>query len=204
MRVLSASLVVNPLPEHIKVTVFMDGLKVGPSRTQLFRCGKATMRRQAQCKELQELELAPGRYPWNWVRPYRAPSVATDVGSSGTCNGPALREGKGSFLPNLGARGSADGARHGGLAPESLGAIETRNSSGGLLVVYAGVRYTEPDGTDQAGNIGPQGAEAAEESNASGSGVGKRVARKVDETKRKNESCACVSSVGNVVPRGVK
>ncbi|POM80452.1 Reverse transcriptase [Phytophthora palmivora] len=27
----------NPLPEHIKVTVFMDGLKVVPSRTQLLR-----------------------------------------------------------------------------------------------------------------------------------------------------------------------
>ncbi|POM59310.1 Gag protein [Phytophthora palmivora] len=37
MRVIAASLVVNPLPEHIKVTVFMDGLK-------------------AQCKELQQLE----------------------------------------------------------------------------------------------------------------------------------------------------
>ncbi|POM77339.1 Hypothetical protein PHPALM_5288 [Phytophthora palmivora] len=153
------------------------------------------MRHQAQCKELQQLDLAPGRYPWNWVRPYRAPSVATDVGSSGTCNVPALREGKGSSLPNLGARGargrsrdprapmlnkttcnapalregkgtttqdpgelgsplgavrpteeglsphgrSADDARHGGLAPESLGALETRKSSGGLLVVHASV-----------------------------------------------------------------
>ncbi|POM81795.1 Gag protein [Phytophthora palmivora] len=37
MRALAASLVGNPLPEHIKVTVFMDGLKVGPSHTQLFR-----------------------------------------------------------------------------------------------------------------------------------------------------------------------
>ncbi|POM77114.1 Gag protein, partial [Phytophthora palmivora] len=37
MQVLAASLVGNPLPEHIKVTVFLDGLKVGPSRTQLFR-----------------------------------------------------------------------------------------------------------------------------------------------------------------------
>ncbi|POM78893.1 Hypothetical protein PHPALM_3527 [Phytophthora palmivora] len=73
------------------------------------------MRRQAQCKELQQLELAPGRYPWNWVRPYRAPSVATD------------------------------GARHGGLAPESLGALATRKSSGGLLVVHASVRgYGDP------------------------------------------------------------
>ncbi|POM77101.1 Gag protein [Phytophthora palmivora] len=63
----------------------------------LRRCGKATMRRQAQCKELHQLELAPGRYPWNWVRSYRAPSVATDVGSSGSCNVPALREGTGKF-----------------------------------------------------------------------------------------------------------
>ncbi|POM72507.1 Hypothetical protein PHPALM_10766 [Phytophthora palmivora] len=101
MRVLAASLVGNPLPEHIKVTVFMDGLKVGPSRTQLFRVHANTMeeaiqmtlqeeyshrqartpasvgpvRHQAQCKELQQLELAQGRYPWNWIRPYRAPSV---------------------------------------------------------------------------------------------------------------------------------
>ncbi|POM58944.1 Gag protein, partial [Phytophthora palmivora] len=103
MRVLAASLVGNPLTEHIKVTVFMDCLKVGPSRTQLFRIhantmkeaiqialqeeptgsySYATMRRQAQRKELQQLELAPGRYPRDWVRPYRAPSVGTDVGSS--------------------------------------------------------------------------------------------------------------------------
>ncbi|POM73971.1 LOW QUALITY PROTEIN: Putative retroelement, partial [Phytophthora palmivora] len=35
---------------------------------------------------------------------------------------------------------SADGARHGGLAPESLGTLETRKSSGRLLVVHASVR----------------------------------------------------------------
>ncbi|POM67540.1 Pol protein [Phytophthora palmivora] len=35
---------------------------------------------------------------------------------------------------------SADGARHGGLAPESLGALETRKSSGGLLGIHASVR----------------------------------------------------------------
>ncbi|POM76392.1 LOW QUALITY PROTEIN: Gag protein [Phytophthora palmivora] len=33
MRVLAASLVGNPLPEHTKVIVFMVGLKVSPSRT---------------------------------------------------------------------------------------------------------------------------------------------------------------------------
>ncbi|POM59860.1 Gag protein [Phytophthora palmivora] len=37
MRVLAASLVGNPLHEHTKVTVFMDGLKVGPSRSACMR-----------------------------------------------------------------------------------------------------------------------------------------------------------------------
>ncbi|POM70411.1 Pol protein, partial [Phytophthora palmivora] len=65
-----------------------------------------------------------------------------------------------------------------------------------------------PDGTDQAGNIGPQAAEAAEESAKgvgaeSASGVGNIVPHKVEETE-KIESAACVSSVGNRVPRGVK
>ncbi|POM62399.1 Gag protein [Phytophthora palmivora] len=48
MRVLAASLVGNSLPEHIKVTVFMDGLKVGPSRTQLFRVHANTMEEATQ------------------------------------------------------------------------------------------------------------------------------------------------------------
>ncbi|POM70667.1 Gag protein [Phytophthora palmivora] len=43
MQVLAASLVRKPLPEHIKMTVFMDGLKVGPSRKQLFRVHVKTM-----------------------------------------------------------------------------------------------------------------------------------------------------------------
>ncbi|POM71042.1 LOW QUALITY PROTEIN: Hypothetical protein PHPALM_12442 [Phytophthora palmivora] len=163
----------------------MDGLKVGPSRTQLVRVHannmeeaiqidiqeeyshrqartptSATMRRQAQCKELQQLELAPGWYPWNWVRPYRAPSAVTDVGSSGTCNVPALREGKEGLEgpvaeattqepgEDLSPHGrSADGARHGGLAPESLGALETRKSNSRPLVVHAYVRgYGDPFG----------------------------------------------------------
>ncbi|POM63383.1 Pol protein, partial [Phytophthora palmivora] len=78
-----------------------------------------------------------------------------------------------------------------------------------------------PDCTDQAGNIGPQAAEAAEESAEgvscvgniaeaveedaeSASGVGNIVPYKVEETKKKNESAVRVSSVGNVVPRGAK
>ncbi|POM69058.1 LOW QUALITY PROTEIN: Hypothetical protein PHPALM_14702 [Phytophthora palmivora] len=64
----------------------MDGLKVGPSSTQFFRAhantmeeaiqialhpqngsySYATMRQQAQCKELKRLEPAEGRFPCNW------------------------------------------------------------------------------------------------------------------------------------------
>ncbi|POM81004.1 Pol protein [Phytophthora palmivora] len=60
-----------------------------------------------------------------------------------------------------------------------------------------------PDGTDQAGNIGPQAAEAAGEDAESASGVGNIVPRRVEETE-KNASAVCVSSVGNEGPRGVK
>ncbi|POM60262.1 LOW QUALITY PROTEIN: Gag protein [Phytophthora palmivora] len=48
IRVLAASLVGNPLPEHIKVAEFMNGLKVGPSRTQLFRVRANTMEEAIQ------------------------------------------------------------------------------------------------------------------------------------------------------------
>ncbi|POM58753.1 LOW QUALITY PROTEIN: Gag protein, partial [Phytophthora palmivora] len=186
MRVLAASLVGNPLPEHIRVTVFMDGLKVGPSRTQLF-CVQtntteeaiqialqeeysrrqartptsATMRRQAQCKELQQLELTPGRYPWNWVRRtelhpllrmWEARAHASACPAGGQKKFPSKPKGLAGQLqkPRSKSQGnwghqSADGARHGGLAPESLGALETRKSSSGLLVVHASVRgYGDP------------------------------------------------------------
>ncbi|POM74468.1 Pol protein [Phytophthora palmivora] len=54
-----------------------------------------------------------------------------------------------------------------------------------------------------AGNIGPQAAEAAGEAAESAFGVGNIVPRRVEETE-KNESAACASGVGNEVPRGVK
>uniref|UniRef100_H3H7K4 RNA-directed DNA polymerase n=1 Tax=Phytophthora ramorum TaxID=164328 RepID=H3H7K4_PHYRM len=48
MRELTASLVGNPLHEYIKVTVFMDGLRVGPARTQLFRVQANTLEEAIQ------------------------------------------------------------------------------------------------------------------------------------------------------------
>ncbi|POM74883.1 Gag protein, partial [Phytophthora palmivora] len=361
----------------------MDGLKVGPSHTPLFRVHANTMEeaiqialqeeynhrqartpasttmRQAQCKELQQLELAPGRYPWNWgsIRCYRSgkfghmqrtcpaggqrkfPSkprgsrgqwqkprpkcqgnwshqgygdpfrVLIDSGAStnfarrqavarnGDKYADALRESKSrgqisvrladgtvvnvprteSFLvldmdkydlilgmpwlekhePWIDWRGKAIGAswpavpdralvnnvptsvrdwgardgRQGAYAPEEVLGVtdpsedvavslatgrETKAhcqaceiaftaspNAGSRRIVWAST-VAVLDGTVQAGNIGPQAAEAAEESAESASGVSNTVPGKVEKTERKNESAVCVSSVGNVVPREVK
>ncbi|ETO72762.1 hypothetical protein F444_11233 [Phytophthora nicotianae P1976] len=48
MRELTASVVGNPLNEHIKVKVFMDGLRVGPARTQLFWVQSSTLEEAIQ------------------------------------------------------------------------------------------------------------------------------------------------------------
>ncbi|POM75078.1 Gag protein [Phytophthora palmivora] len=177
----------------------MDGLKVGPSRTQLFRVQANTMEEAIQIALQEGYSHRQARTPTSVWQGYNASSgavqgapaagastgpvpmelctalqnsiLATYVGSSGTCNVPALRESKGSSLPNLGARGSrgrshdprarggggrptgdgltphgrsADGARHGGLAPENL-VLETRKSGGSLLVTGArnGDKYTD-------------------------------------------------------------
>ncbi|POM77878.1 LOW QUALITY PROTEIN: Gag protein [Phytophthora palmivora] len=83
MRVLAASLIGDPLPEHIKVTVFMDGLKVGQSHKQLFRVHANTMEeaiqiartptsvRQGHNASSGAVQGAPVAgastgYPWNW------------------------------------------------------------------------------------------------------------------------------------------
>ena len=106
---LTASLVGNPLPEHIKVTVFMDGLRVGPARTQLFRVlwrrrfrspsrrstatsrlvpppryGRATLPLVVRLMVTPAMERSTGRFPWIWAWPSRATFAATAVASLGT------------------------------------------------------------------------------------------------------------------------
>ncbi|POM64509.1 Pol protein, partial [Phytophthora palmivora] len=307
MRVLAASLVGN---EHIKVTVFMDGLKVGPSLTQLFRVHANTMEEaiqialqeddsHRQCKELQQLELAPGRYPWNWTFAQNGDKFTGTLRESegrdqfsvrladGTVvNVPGVRmdlavkfevlDSTESFLvldmdkydlilgmpwlekhePWIDWRGKAIGAswsavsdrdlvsnvptsvrdwgardgRQGAYAPEEVLGVTDPNEDVAMSLATGhetkahcqargiataashnaesrrAVRastVTVRDGTDQAGNIGPQAAEAAEESAVGVSCVGNIVPRMVEETK-KTESATCVSSVRNIAPRGVK
>ncbi|ETO66085.1 hypothetical protein F444_16660, partial [Phytophthora nicotianae P1976] len=80
MRELTASLVGNRLNEHIKVTVFMDGLRVGPARTQLFRGQSSTLEETIQVALQEEYSHRQARMPasaWpgsssqnpNWASP---------------------------------------------------------------------------------------------------------------------------------------
>ena len=43
LRFLSAACLEHPIPEPVKVTIFMEGLRSGPARTQLFRAIPSTM-----------------------------------------------------------------------------------------------------------------------------------------------------------------
>ena len=54
MRSLSASITVGPIPEHIKVPTFMNGLRHGPSRQALFRKVPSTMEEAIQIALVEE------------------------------------------------------------------------------------------------------------------------------------------------------
>ncbi|POM75893.1 Gag protein, partial [Phytophthora palmivora] len=71
MRVLAA-----PLPEHSKVTVFMDGLKVGPSRTQLFRVHANNMEEATQIALQEEYSHRQARTPTSMWQGHNASSGA--------------------------------------------------------------------------------------------------------------------------------
>ncbi|KAG3008946.1 hypothetical protein PC128_g17737 [Phytophthora cactorum] len=63
MRELTASLVGNPLHEHIKVTVFIDGLRMGPARPQLFRVQASTLEEAIQVALQEEYSHHQARTP---------------------------------------------------------------------------------------------------------------------------------------------
>ncbi|ETP37888.1 hypothetical protein F442_14352 [Phytophthora nicotianae P10297] len=63
MRELTASLVGTPLNEHIKATVFIDGLRVGPARTQLFRVQSSTLEEAIQVALQEEYSHRQARTP---------------------------------------------------------------------------------------------------------------------------------------------
>ncbi|KAE9301015.1 hypothetical protein PF008_g22867 [Phytophthora fragariae] len=89
MRVLTASLVGNPLPEHIKVTVFMDGLRVGPARTQLFRVQASTMEEAIQIALQEEYSHKQARTPATvWQSNPTSGGAPTGSSGNGATNGP--------------------------------------------------------------------------------------------------------------------
>ena len=49
MRSLSASITLEPIPEHIKVPTFMNGLRHGPSRRPFYKGAKDDGRGNSYC-----------------------------------------------------------------------------------------------------------------------------------------------------------
>ncbi|POM60089.1 Gag protein, partial [Phytophthora palmivora] len=93
MRVLAAYLVGNPLPEHIKVTVFMDGLKVGPSRTQLFRMHANTMEDAIQIALQEEYSHKQARTLMSMRQGHNSSTVAMQgAPAAGASTGPVPME----------------------------------------------------------------------------------------------------------------
>ncbi|KAI9982606.1 hypothetical protein PInf_008578 [Phytophthora infestans] len=74
MGELTASLVGNPLNKHIKVTVFMDGFRVSPARTQLFRVLPSTLEETLQVDLREEYSHRQVR-----SRPQRDQSVRCQI-----------------------------------------------------------------------------------------------------------------------------
>ncbi|GMF33762.1 unnamed protein product [Phytophthora fragariaefolia] len=100
MRDLSAALVENPLPEHIKVTVFMDGLIVGPARTQLFRVHANTTEEAIQIALQKEYNHRQARTPATSWQGNSAPgSVQDGSPGNGATSGPVPME-LGNIVPH--------------------------------------------------------------------------------------------------------
>ncbi|POM75255.1 Gag protein, partial [Phytophthora palmivora] len=93
MRILAASLVGNPQPEHIKVTVFLDGLKVGSSRTQLFRVHANTMKEAIQIALQEGYSHRQARTPTSVWQGHNASSGAVQgAPAAGASTGPVPME----------------------------------------------------------------------------------------------------------------
>ncbi|POM73593.1 Gag protein [Phytophthora palmivora] len=93
IRVLAAYLVGNPLPEHIKVTVFIDGLKVGQYRTKLFRVHGSTLEEAIQIAHQEEYNHRQARTPMSVWQDHNASAGAVQgAQATGASKGPVPME----------------------------------------------------------------------------------------------------------------
>ncbi|POM80364.1 LOW QUALITY PROTEIN: Gag protein [Phytophthora palmivora] len=83
----------NPLPEHTKVSLFMDVLKVGPSRTQLFRVHANTMEEAIHIALQEEYSHRQDRTPTSVWQGHNASTGAVQgAPAAGASTGPVPME----------------------------------------------------------------------------------------------------------------
>ncbi|POM77959.1 Gag protein [Phytophthora palmivora] len=89
----SVSCMRNPLPEHIKVTVFIDGLKVGQYRTKLFRVHGSTLEEAIQIAHQEEYNHRQACTPMSVWQDHNASAGAVQgAQATGASKGPVPME----------------------------------------------------------------------------------------------------------------
>ena len=83
MRSLSASITVGPIPEHIKVPTFMNGLRHGPSRQALFRKVPSTMEEAIQIALVEEQSFnSASATAWYKLSAERSDATSLELGNA--------------------------------------------------------------------------------------------------------------------------
>jgi hypothetical protein len=90
LRLRVASMASDPLPEAVKVTVFMEGLKPGPARTQLFRANPSSLEEAMEIAVQEDYCFRQARGP----TPTPNPSGATPMDINGMESVKCFRCGK--------------------------------------------------------------------------------------------------------------
>uniref|UniRef100_M4C3W2 Uncharacterized protein n=1 Tax=Hyaloperonospora arabidopsidis (strain Emoy2) TaxID=559515 RepID=M4C3W2_HYAAE len=74
----------NPLPEAVHVTIFMEGLRTGVARTEVFRVHPSTFEEAVRIALIAEHNFKSARLGWNGYNPSsaRANSTSTPAGDS--------------------------------------------------------------------------------------------------------------------------
>ena len=83
LRTIMAAMQSDPLPEAVHVTIFMEGLRTGVARTEVFRVHPSTFEEAVRIAPNAEHNSKSARLGWNGYNPSsaRANSTSTPVGN---------------------------------------------------------------------------------------------------------------------------